>query len=322
MKDLQAYLNKIDTALRSWELPGAPNNLYDPLRYFMTLGGKRIRPVFTALGAELYGVSEEEYLPVALAVEMFHNFTLVHDDIMDKAPLRRGKPTVHEKWNHDIALLSGDVMLVKAYQLLGTHKGNHLGELLDLFNKTAVEVCEGQQLDMDFEQRKDVTVDAYMGMIRLKTSVLLGSAIEMGAILGHAQKEDRQNLYAFGENIGLAFQIQDDILDLYADAAIFGKQVGGDVIANKKTLLSLLAYQHATSEQRVRLEALSVLDHAELKVIQTREIYNEIGAKALCEKEMLEHHNKALVALTSVHLPEEQKQKLKDLADFLLIRNV
>jgi geranylgeranyl diphosphate synthase type II len=321
MHALESYSKLVEQEIASIELPQSPSNLYDPLRYFMTLGGKRMRPILTLMGAELFGTNRAEAIHAAVAVEVFHNFTLIHDDIMDEAPLRRNKETVHVKWNQNIAILSGDVLFVKAYQLLAMQQGTHLPALLEIFNKTAIEVCEGQQMDMDFESRTDVSIPEYVEMIRLKTSVLLGCALEMGAIIADATKEDRHLLYEFGQHIGIAFQIQDDILDLYADPDKFGKQVGGDVISNKKTLLNLKATELANSEQKSQLERLSTEQDALLKVAHTKKIYSEIGAKESCEAEMQEHYNFAMNALSQIQLPEENKKPLIALADYLMVRN-
>jgi geranylgeranyl diphosphate synthase type II len=320
MHELESYSILIEQEIASIDLPQSPSNLYDPLRYFMTLGGKRMRPILTLMGAELFGTNRNEAKHAAVAVEVFHNFTLIHDDIMDEAPLRRNKETVHVKWNQNIAILSGDVLFVKAYQLLAMQQGTHLPALLEIFNKTAIEVCEGQQMDMDFESRNDVSIPEYVEMIRLKTSVLLGCALEMGAIIANATKEDRYLLYEFGQHIGIAFQIQDDILDLFADPDKFGKQVGGDVISNKKTLLNLKAMELANAEQKAQLERLSSEQDAALKVAQTKQIYSEIGAKESCEAEMQEHYTMAMNALSQIQLPEENKKPLVDLADYLMVR--
>jgi geranylgeranyl diphosphate synthase type II len=321
MNFLEPINQCIDKGIASLHLPEFPSNLYDPLRYFMTLGGKRMRPVFTLLSAEMYGIQHNEALPGALAIELFHNFTLIHDDMMDRAPLRRGKVTVHERWGNDIALLSGDVLMIKAYEQLSHQKVGSLNEMLALLNKTAIEVCEGQQLDMDFEQRSDVDLSEYRSMIRLKTSVLLGCAVEMGAIIGGTSSSDRVSLYAYGEHVGMAFQIQDDILDLYAEAHLFGKQVGGDVIANKKTLLNLLAYQHANPTQQSLLDELSFETDHQKKVREVKEIYNQIGAKKYCENEMHKHHQKAIRSLNDVSVTSEKKKTLIALSDYLLTRD-
>jgi len=320
MKQFEEMLAHIERELSNVPFPASPANLYDPLRYFLKLGGKRVRPVLTLMGADLFGADPESALHAALSVEVFHNFSLIHDDIMDEAPLRRNQSTVHEKWNQNIAILSGDVLLVKAYQLLAKQEARHLPDLLNLFNTTAVEVCEGQQLDMDFEKRTDVTIPEYIEMIRLKTSVLLGCALEMGAIIADASSEERKLLYRFGEHIGIAFQIQDDILDLFADPEKFGKQVGGDVIANKKTLLNLKAREMASSEQLSELDQLANQTDHVLKVDRTREIYEEMGVRGVCEQLMQQHYDSAVDALSKVDRSSEQKKSLLTLAEFLMNR--
>lgn len=321
MQQLEAYSALVEESVNSLEFPSQPANLYDPLRYFMTLGGKRMRPILTLMGAELFGVKKEEALSAAMAVEVFHNFTLIHDDIMDEAPLRRGKQTVHTKWNRNIAILSGDVLFVKAYQLLAEQDNSQLPDLLQLFNRTAIEVCEGQQMDMDFESRSDVQQKEYIEMIRLKTSVLLGCALELGAIVADADHNDRKNIYDFGQYLGIAFQIQDDILDLYADPEKFGKQVGGDVISNKKTLLNLKAFELADSAEKELLKQLSTESDLVFKVERTRELYTLIGAREACETVMQEYYTKAMNALMAVHVPEQSRVPLIALADMLMVRN-
>jgi geranylgeranyl diphosphate synthase type II len=322
MQALASYTQLIEKEIENIDFPHSPANLYDPLRYFMQLGGKRMRPILTLLGAELFGTEKDKALPAALAVEVFHNFTLIHDDIMDEAPLRRNQATVHTRWNQSIAILSGDVLFVKAYQLLAKQDPKQLPELMHLFNRTAIEVCEGQQMDMDFESRSDVQIDEYIEMIRLKTSVLLGCALELGAIVAEANKTDRQAIYNFGQHIGIAFQIQDDILDLYADPDTFGKQVGGDVIANKKTLLNLKAIALADDEQLEVLKQLSTENDLPFKVQKTKELYHAIGAREACEKTMQEHHAIAMTALESIALPTPAKAPLIALADYLLVREI
>lgn len=321
MEALKNYTALIEKELAKDQFPESPVELYDPLRYFLALGGKRIRPVLTLLSAELFGSTAEKALPQAMAIEIFHNFTLIHDDIMDEAPARRKMPTVHEKWNTNIAILSGDVLLIKAYQLLAQVDADKLPEVLDVFNTTSIEVCEGQQMDMNFEDRLDVSINEYIEMIRLKTSVLLGGALEIGAIVAGASKEDRKRIYDFGQYLGIAFQIQDDILDLYADPEKFGKMVGGDVVANKKTLLHLMAVGSANSEQQEILRQLQNEENIELKVSRTRELFDHLGAKEKCREEMLAYQNKALKALNEINIPEERKVGLIALSDFLLNRN-
>ena len=320
MIQFEEMLKHIEGELSALPFPEAPANLYDPLRYFMNLGGKRIRPVLTLMGAKLFGGNPENAVNAALAVEVFHNFSLIHDDVMDEAPLRRNKPTVHKKWGQNVAILSGDVLFVKAYQLLAKQDAGHIADLLNAFNATAVEVCEGQQLDMDFETRSDVSIAEYIEMIRLKTSVLLGCALEMGAIIADASQQDRSNLNTFGQHIGIAFQIQDDILDLYADPEKFGKQVGGDVIANKKTLLNLKAFEMASCDQLMELNNLATERDYIKKVSRTREIYDAIGVRNTCESLMQEQYDIAMRALNLIDCSSNQKLPLIHLADFLMNR--
>lgn len=320
MEFIHRYTQLIEDEIDKLNFPVHPENLYDPLRYFMKLGGKRMRPILTLLSAELFGLDKKEVLKSALAVEVFHNFSLIHDDIMDEAPLRRNHQTVHTKWNLNNAILSGDVLFVKAYELLAAQELGDLRRSLQLFNQTAIEVCEGQQLDMDFESRSDVTIAEYTEMIRLKTSVLLGCALELGAIAANASKEDCQHIYDFGLNVGIAFQIQDDILDLYADPDKFGKQVGGDVICNKKTMLYLEAQRHATAEQLETLKQLYNWNNLVEKVSKTRELFDQIGAKAICEKSMDEYYTKAKDAIAKISVSDNHKKVLMQLGDYLLIR--
>jgi geranylgeranyl diphosphate synthase type II len=322
MEELAEYSFLIERELSGIDFPDTPENLYDPLKYFLKLGGKRLRPVLTLLASEMYGNPRETSIHAALAVEVFHNFTLIHDDIMDQAPLRRNKETIQVKWNSNIAILSGDVLFVKAYQLLVQQEERHLKELIDVFNRTAIEVCEGQQLDMDFENRTNVTVDEYIEMIRLKTSVLLGCALEFGAIIADAPEEDRNNLYQFGQNIGIAFQIQDDILDLYADPEKFGKQVGGDVLADKKTLLNLKALELSDSSSRAQLADLKNEIDSIKKVTSTRLIYDNLKVKSVCEEIMQSYYNKAILHLDQINIKETSKLNLKNLASFLMTRSV
>ena len=270
------------------EIGRSPKELYDPISYILNLGGKRIRPLLSLLAYGLYRDNPEKILKQALAIEVFHNFTLMHDDIMDAAPIRRGKATVHEKWNHNIAILSGDVMLVKAYDLLLDTEPSLLREIIRDFNRTASEVCEGQQYDMNFESLETVSEEDYLEMIRLKTAVLLGLALKMGALLAGATPEDAQKLYDFGVNIGVGFQLKDDLLDVFADQAKFGKQVGGDIIANKKTFLLIKALELATGKEAKALEYwLSQKDfNKDEKVTAVKKIYQTLGIKELTEIKM------------------------------------
>lgn len=319
MKSLATYSAYLETALQQDHFPGQPANLYDPLRYFLKLGGKRMRPMLSLMACKLAGSPMEKALPVALAVEYFHNFSLIHDDIMDAAPLRRGQATVHEKWNTNIAILSGDVLLVKAYDYLASYDAETFLQLFKVFNQTAVEVCEGQQMDMDFEQRAEVNESEYLEMIRLKTSVLLGCALQMGGIVGGAVQKDAQLLYEFGEQLGLAFQIQDDLLDLYGESAQVGKQIGGDVLANKKTLLSISAKRADSQNQLAALQEIENTSDPLIKVERTQKLYTELGARAYCETQMEFHHNQALSALENMEL-SNSKTELIELANFLFTR--
>ncbi len=322
MTELKAYTALIETELAKIEFPESPSQLYDPLRYFLGIGGKRIRPILTLLSAELFGSTANKALSQALCIEVFHNFTLIHDDIMDAAPMRRNMKTVHEKWNQDVAILSGDVLMIKAYQLLGKIEPKLLPPAFELFNKTAIEVCEGQQIDMDFEERSDVSIDEYIEMIRLKTSVLLGCALEIGAIVAEASSENRSHIYNFGQHIGIAFQIQDDLLDLYANPEKFGKQVGGDVIANKKTILHLTALKHASLEQREVIKQLQNENNVELKVDRTRRLFDQLDVRSFCEARMQEHYAIALKSLEMIDVDASKKEALVGLAVFLMNREV
>jgi len=303
MDFLRDHTNKINKALENTELPEYPNNLYDPLRYFFRLGGKRIRPILILLAAERFdknGVTDA--IQAALAVEIFHNFSLIHDDIMDEAPVRRGQQTVHKKWNQNIAILSGDVMLVKAYQYLNTYSPEIANQLIKVFNKTAIEVCEGQQMDMDFEKISNVTREEYIRMITLKTSVLLGCALQMGAIVGGANSDEQSDLYAYGMNMGIAFQIQDDLLDLYGDPELVGKQVGGDIIANKNTLLMVVAKEAANEKQMSTLDKLSNEPNIAKKIEGIIALFKTLKVQENCLELMSDFYEKAEYHLNKIGL--------------------
>lgn len=310
----------IEEKIQSISFPKEPTNLYDPLSYFMTLGGKRTRPLLTLLGCDLFGKPGEEAMNAAIAVELFHNFTLIHDDIMDEAPLRRGKSTVHTNWNTNIAILSGDVLFVKAFEFLSNNDVKHLPQLIEVFTRTAAEVCEGQQLDMDFEMRDDVSIDEYIEMIRLKTSVLIGAALEMGAIIGEASTENKKLLYEFGVNVGIAFQLKDDLLDLYADPEKFGKQVGGDVLSNKKTFLLLKAQQLANKEQAERLGHIMNDLSGNEKISSVRILFDEMGIQQQAMDRMKCYYDSAKYAMDCIDVPQEAKQELIGIADYLMNR--
>ena len=320
MNALDPYVQLIEEGLEKIDLPKTPENLYQPIEYFVQIGGKRIRPVLTLMAAELFGTKKEVALPAALAIELFHNFSLIHDDIMDHAPLRRGKQTVHEKWNSNIAILSGDVLFVIAYQELSKQSREHLFDLLNLFNKTAIEVCEGQQMDMDFELLPTVTVEAYIEMIRLKTSVLLGCALQFGAIIAGASKKNQALIYEFGINLGIAFQIQDDLLDLYGEPKSVGKQVGGDIIANKKTLLCILAETHADQKNTLLLDEMFNEKDPELKISKAKHLFKELGVFDKCNSEKERYMKLAIDALTAIESPTK-KDLFFEISHFLLNRD-
>ena len=320
MTRIGSYLSFVDEAIARFTLPESPARLYDPARYILQRGGKRIRPVLVIMGCELFNADFSKAKNGAIAIELFHNFTLIHDDIMDKAPLRRGEPTVHSKWNANIAILSGDALLIEAYKLICTYPPELSQKLLRLFNTTATEVCEGQQIDMDFETDNAVSIEKYLEMIRLKTAVLLGCSLKMGALIGGSGEQDAQDLYDFGVNLGLAFQLQDDILDVYGNQQKFGKQVGGDILSNKKTYLSLRARMDADSEQQKLLHSLSNENNAVKKVNDVIAVYNQLGIEAKAQQQMHTLFSLAMAKLDAVGLPDERKRSLVHLADFLMKR--
>jgi len=302
-------------------LPFAPSpaTLYDPCRYLLRLGGKRVRPILCLMGNELFNDISEDAWYGAFGIELFHNFTLIHDDIMDKAPLRRGHPTVHAKYGPTAGILCGDVMSIYAYDQLAYIKRS-LPQVLHLFNKTAIEVCEGQQLDMDFESRSDVRIDEYIHMITLKTSVLLACALKMGALTGGGLGDNANKLYEFGKNLGIAFQLQDDYLDAYADTDKLGKQNGGDIKANKKTYLLLKALGNANPVQRKEIEGLLSEDSAD-KVRNMLSLYAATGANEACKTAIKEYAQKAFACFEDVAIPAKRKQPLFELANYLLQRD-
>jgi geranylgeranyl diphosphate synthase, type II len=299
--------------------PAEPTSLYEPNNYFLQLGGKRVRPVMCLMGNDLFDEIREDAWNVASAIELFHNFTLIHDDIMDKAPLRRGRATVHEKFGESTALLSGDVMLIVAYDYLNKVAVAYQRKIIHLFNKTAKQVCEGQQLDMDFEKMNHVDFASYENMISLKTSVLLAASLQMGAILGGALERNQQLLYEFGRKLGLAFQVQDDYLDAFGDASIFGKQIGGDIKANKKTFLLIHAMETASASQKVKLEQLlQINDDAKVEEVLT--IFRDCKVDAWAEELKEKYLNDALKHLEDVAVLSKRKEPLKELAAFLIQR--
>jgi geranylgeranyl diphosphate synthase type II len=323
----KAFLAALEEEISRLDIGQNPSELYDPIHYLLSLGGKRIRPVLCLLTYSLFKSDWEKQVPAALSVEIFHNFTLMHDDIMDKAPLRRGKQTVHEKWNDNIAILSGDVMLVNAYQYLNKVKGLSLEafqHLLGRLSRIAAEVCEGQQFDMNFESRGDVSVEEYIKMIRLKTSVLIGFSMEMGGLLASAPAEVSDSLYRIGETIGLGFQLKDDLLDVYGDPEKFGKQPGGDILANKKTYLLIKAFEKATGSTLALLEKWVAATHydAAEKVQAVTAIYDSLGLKAETEAVIASYFDAAFMEIQSLAISEEQKSALVKFMSGLVDREV
>ena len=312
----------VNEGLESLPYERKPASLYDPIRYVLSLGGKRIRPVLMLLGYNLFKEKPEDILMPALGLETYHNYTLLHDDLMDKADMRRGQLTVHKKWDDNTAILSGDSMLVLAYQRVAECDAAHLPQVLELFTETALEIGEGQQYDMDFETRNDVTEDEYIEMIRLKTSVLLACALKMGAILGDASQEDADLLYQFGEKIGLAFQLQDDLLDVYGDPKVFGKAIGGDITSNKKTYMLINAVNRANAQQRAELmrwiEAKE-FNRAE-KVAAVTRLYDEIGIRQLCEEKINFYFEQGKKLLEQVHVDSARKEQLRQYTNEMMHR--
>ncbi|PCJ27620.1 MAG: isoprenyl synthetase [Flavobacteriales bacterium] len=322
MQKILRYIALVDDSLKNIVLKKEPATLYEPITYMLNLGGKRIRPALLMLANNLFGGKDEDALNSALAIEVFHNFTLMHDDIMDEAPLRRGSQSVYKKWNTNVAILSGDVMLIQAIQLLSKENTTALSEVLEIFNTTAVQVCEGQQFDMDFETSSAVSIDDYLKMIELKTAVLLGCSLKIGAIIGNATKEDANHIYEFGKNLGIAFQLMDDVLDLYGDPKKVGKRVGGDVIANKKTYLLLKAQELATGKTKKDLDfclSSSVLDDKS-KVEKVTTLFNELNIKQLATDEMNLFYNTAISHLDSINTLTEKKQVFENFAKNLMSR--
>jgi len=320
MIDLVPYQQTIEKGLTQIKFSENPANLYDPLRYFLKIGGKRMRPILALMACELYGNDSNQALNAAVAVELFHNFSLIHDDIMDEAPLRRGKETVHVKWDANIAILSGDVLLVKSYEAISRYESNIALELLKLFNKTATEVCEGQQWDMDFETTENVSIENYLQMIKYKTAVLLGCSLEMGAIVAQASSQDRKALYDFGVNLGLAFQLQDDLLDVYADQSKFGKQVGGDILANKKTFLLLTAINDADPNQKQQLDSLLNEANNDLKIDGIKSMYTSLLVREKTEDKIDFYYQAAMQNLANISVSGSQKKPLSILSEYLMNR--
>ena len=319
MQNLEQLQLLIEQELREINYPNSPKQLYQPIEYALALGGKRMRPILVLMAHQLFNDDLTKAISPALAIEVFHNFTLLHDDIMDKAPLRRGKQTVHEKWNNNVAILSGDTMLVQAYQLMCNVDKDVLKEILDAFNKAAIQVCEGQQWDMDFEAQSDVSLSDYMKMIENKTAVLLATSLQIGGITAGASKENQNNLYHFGLNMGIAFQLKDDLLDAFGNSETFGKQVGGDIIANKKTYLYLKALALSNSNQHAELiNYFSTTEFSENKVEAVKSIFSTLDIHNITSDLMKEYHTKAMQHLDAIN--SKNKEPLLEFSAMLLDR--
>ncbi len=324
MHSIYQYQEFISDYLQSQNQIKEPKNLYEPIQYILGLGGKRIRPVLTLMSAEVFDADYKKALPAALAVEVFHNFSLIHDDIMDDAPLRRGNETVHEKWNINTGILSGDAMLILAYQYFEKYESAVFRDLAKLFSKTALEVCEGQQWDVDFENRDDVTIPEYLKMIEYKTAVLVAAAMKMGAIIAETSEENSNLIYDFGLNLGLAFQLQDDFLDAFGNPETFGKQVGGDIIENKKTYLYLKATEFASVEEKEQLMHLFSIqpdDNTE-KIASVKKIFDATGASDATKKAIQEYTLIAFEMLQKLKIDQEKKEILKSFGENLMGRKV
>lgn len=325
---LAYYKAQIDQAIAEIQFPKQPADLYEPIRYILQLGGKRIRPLLVLLAADLFEENKhQKALPAALAVELFHNFTLMHDDIMDEAPLRRGQPTVHRKWDQNVAILAGDNLLVWAYKQLALCEPEKQVQLLPVFNEMASDVCEGQQWDMDYESASMISRADYIEMIRLKTAVLLGAALKMGALIGDASQEDASCLYDFGINIGIAFQLQDDILDTYGETEQFGKQIGGDILANKKTILLVDAYHEAGQELRNELatwlavESTTNEEQNAQKIAAVKAVFGQLGMLERASELKEFYVNQAFSCLEKMSIPQDKLKNLTILAQSLLTRS-
>lgn len=324
MQNVLFYQDAVTSYLEGFTKEREPVSLYNPINYILQLGGKRLRPVLTLMTAEAFNVDYKKALDAALSIEVFHNFSLVHDDIMDDAPLRRGQETVHEKWDVNTGILSGDAMLIMAYQLFENYEPTVFQALAKLFSKTALEVCEGQQYDVDFEIRDDVTIPEYLKMIEYKTAVLVGAAMQMGAIVAKASEEDQKGIYEFGRNLGIAFQLQDDYLDAFGDPKTFGKQVGGDIIENKKTYLYIKAVEFASKENKLELQHLFSLSPSDPsdKIETAKNIFKSSGAAEATRAEIENYTNKAFEVLETLNISEKNKDILKAFGSSLMNRNV
>tara|TARA_R110002050_G_scaffold57866_6_gene130207 strand:- start:9269 stop:10243 length:975 start_codon:yes stop_codon:yes gene_type:complete len=324
MQNVQFYQEQFVTYLETFSKNREPRNLYNPINYILKLGGKRLRPVLTLITTDIFNVDYKKALNAALSIEVFHNFSLVHDDIMDDAPLRRGKATVHEKWDVNTGILSGDAMLIMAYQLFENYDPNTFQALAKLFSKTALEVCEGQQYDVDFETRNDVTIAEYLKMIEYKTAVLVGAAMQMGAIVANASEKNQSNIYQFGKNLGIAFQLQDDYLDAFGDPETFGKQVGGDIIENKKTYLYIKALEFSNESDKVELKQLfsSNPEDISTKIEVAKQYFVSSGSAQATKIAIEDYTQKAFTVLESLNISDEKKELLKAFGNSLMNRTV
>ena len=324
MLTVEEYRSEFLSYLNDFQSPSSPKNLYEPVSYILGLKGKRIRPILTLLTCDIFNDNYSEALDAALAVEVFHNFSLVHDDIMDEAHLRRGNQTVHKKWDLSTAILSGDVMLILAYQLFENYKGETFVSLAKLFSKTAIEVCEGQQMDIDFSKKDDVSADDYLKMIEYKTAVLIGASMKMGAIVAGASTKDQNDIYEFGKNLGLAFQIQDDYLDTFGDEEKFGKKIGGDILENKKTLLFIRAKQLLSPVENDRLKKLysSKSSNDDNKIKEVKGFFEKSNIPKILSSEIENFTNIAFKMLDGLQISEEKKDFLRDFGNSLMKRNI
>lgn len=324
MQTMDTYRNVFTDYLKNYIKPKEPTTLYDPIHYILDLGGKRLRPILTLMTTDIFNGHHKEALNAALSLEVFHNFSLIHDDIMDDAPLRRGRETVHEKWDVNTGILSGDAMLIMAYQLFENYEAPVFRDLAKLFSKTALEVCEGQQYDIDFESRDDVSIPEYLKMIEYKTAVLVGAAMKMGAIVAQASSNCQNSIYEFGKNLGIAFQLQDDYLDAFGDPESFGKQVGGDIIENKKTFLYLKALEFSSnhdSRQLRNLYSINPIDATD-KIESVKQMFIQSGSADATKEEIANYTKKAFSVLDNVKISEPSKRILTDFGHNLMNRNV
>ena len=314
----------IEKEIDGLEFSAPPEGLFEPMKYILDIGGKRLRPILVLFGANLYKDDLSKVCLPAIGIEIFHNFTLLHDDVMDNAPIRRSKKTVHEKWNSNVAILSGDAMSIKAYQYIGSCEDKYLRGVLTVFNQTALEVCEGQQFDMEFEDRNDVEIEEYLNMIRLKTAVLLGGSLKMGAIMGDASSTDSELLYHFGVNLGMAFQLQDDLLDVFGDEAVFGKKIGGDILSNKKTFLLIKALETASGDVEKELKSwITAKDfNPKEKIKAVRVIYEQLNVRESSQKKIENYFSLCLEYLDKVNVEAEKKKELYILVKGLVNRSV